>query len=168
MSFFVRNTARNEQGVAYPSPLVMLSIIAIAMAGVAFVATNDQDPVEQAIVPAAAPSASATPTPTVDPTPKKKPKPPVKRGEVFVEVFNNTRITGLAGTIGARATEAGWQVIGSDNWVGTIPATTVYYPARLKRAAKLLALDLGVTRTQPAVESMKLDRLTVVLTGDVT
>lgn len=174
MTNFARNarlrTGRNEYGVAYPSPLVMLSIIAVAMAGIAFVATNDQDLVEQAIVPAAAPSASAAPTPTAEPTPKKKPKPkpPVERGEVFVEVFNNTRITGLAGRIGARATDAGWQVVGSDNWVGTIPATTVYYPARLKRAAKLLALDLGVSRTQPAVESMKLDRLTVVLTGDVT
>ena len=34
-------------------------------------------------------------------------------------------------------------MVGSDNWYGTIPASTVYYPARLETAGKLLALDLG-------------------------
>jgi LytR cell envelope-related transcriptional attenuator len=168
MGLLVRNQARNERGVAYPSPLVMLSIIAVAMAGIAFVATRDQPPAERQIQPAAAPSASASATPEAGPTRTPRPKPTIQRGQVFVEVYNNTGISGLAGRVGERATGAGWQVVGSDNWVGTIPATTVYYPRRLKAAAELLALDLGIGRTQPAVDSMKLDRLTVVLTGDVT
>jgi hypothetical protein len=164
-----RFRARNERGVAYPSPLVMLSVIAVAMAGIAFVATRDQAPTERQIQPAAAPQASPSATPVV-PTkaePTKPTKPAVNRGKVYVEVYNNSGITGLAGRVGDRATGAGWQVVGSDNWVGTIPASTVYYPQRLKAAGRLLALDLGIRRVQPAVESMKLDRLTVVLTGEL-
>ena len=56
-------------------------------------------------------------------------------------------------------------MVGSDNWYGTIPASTVYYPKRLAKAGKLLALDLGIQRTAPAVDPMRLDRLTVILTG---
>ena len=36
----------------------------------------------------------------------------------------------------------------------------------LARAARALALDLGIRRTVPAVDPMKLDRLTVILTAD--
>ena len=61
---------------------------------------------------------------------------------------------------------AGWRVVGSDNWYGTIPASTVYYPAKLERAARALALDLGIRRTARAVDPMRLDRLTVILTAD--
>lgn len=165
-----RSRARNERGVAYPSPLVMLSIIAVAMAGVAFVVTRDQGPTErQVIAPAAAPSptASASETPA-EPSPEPiRTKPAVERGKIYVEVYNNTGITGLAGRAAGRATGAGWQVVGSDNWVGTIPATTVYYPQRLRAAGRLLALDLGIRRVQPAVAPMKLDRLTVVLTSEL-
>jgi hypothetical protein len=146
----------------------MLSIIAVAMAGIAFVATRDQAPTEREITPAAAPPATSSPSATpVEPTKTPKPEPVVNRGKVYVEVYNNSGITGLAGRVGDRATGAGWQVVGSDNWVGTIPASTVYYPQRLKAAGRLLALDLGISRVQPAVESMKLDRLTVVLTGEL-
>jgi len=163
-----RFRARNERGVAYPSPLVMLSIIAVAMAGIAFVATRDQGPTEREVIaPVAAPSPSASATPA-EPSPSPtKTKPVVVRGKVYVEVYNNSGITGLAGRVAERAGGAGWQVVGSDNWVGTIPANTVYFPQRLKAAGRLLALDLGVQRVQPAVAPMKLDRLTIVLTGDL-
>ena len=67
--------------------------------------------------------------------------------------------------MGERAGGMGWQVVGTDNWYGTIPATTVYYPPKLKAAGKLLALDLGIKRTAPAVDPMRLDRLTLILTG---
>lgn len=162
--------SRTERGVAFPSPVVMLSVIAVAMAGFAFVATKDQPATERRITPAAttqSPSAPATtdPAPTT-PTPTAKPTPRVKRGEVYVEVFNNSGIKGLAAGTAAKATQVGWQVVGEDNWYGAIPASTVYYPARLKAAAKQLALDLGIRRTAAAVEPMKMDRLTVVLTGD--
>ena len=88
----------------------------------------------------------------------------MQRGKVYVEVYNNSGVTGLAGQVADRATDIGWKVVGSDNWYGTIPATTVYYPERLKRAAKTLALDLGIRRTALAVDPMRRDRLTLILT----
>ncbi|WP_107705780.1 LytR C-terminal domain-containing protein [Nocardioides allogilvus] len=158
--------SRSERGVAFPSPLVMLSIIAVAMAGFAFIATRDADLVERKVTPAAATSTPTVAPTAVEPMKKPKPKPALKRGEVYVEVFNNSGIQGLAASTAAKATQVGWQVVGEDNWVGSIPTTTVYYPERLKAAAKQLALDLGVGRTQPAVEPMKMDRLTIILTAD--
>ncbi len=56
-------------------------------------------------------------------------------------------------------------MVGSDNWYGTIPVSTVYYPPRLRAAAKQLARDLGITRLMPAVPPMQFDRLTVILTS---
>ena len=163
--------AGQQRGLVFPSPVVMLSVIAVAMAAIAFFATRDGEPTEREI--AAAPSSgqttSATPssTPTTDPKPD-KPKPPkIVRGDVFVEVYNNSGISGLAGSVGGSAADAGWQVVGTDNWYGSIPTNTVYFPKRLERAAKLLALDLGIRRTAPAVGAMKLDRLTVILTGTI-
>ncbi|MDQ6642640.1 MAG: LytR C-terminal domain-containing protein, partial [Actinomycetota bacterium] len=125
-------------------------------------------------------AASQTPTPTptpvasqtsapATPAPKtQKPKPVVKRADVYVEVYNNSGIGGLAGRTSGKAQAVGWKVVGSDNWYGTIPATTVYYPARLQAAAKMLARDLGITRIRPAIQPMRFDRLTVILTSDYT
>ncbi|HSU02665.1 MAG TPA: LytR C-terminal domain-containing protein [Nocardioides sp.] len=161
---------RDERGVAFPSPVVMLSVLAVAMASITFVATRDQAPTERRVDTATIASADQTPTaeatPTATPTPKPKPKPQVKRGEVYVEVFNNSGIKGLAATTAARATTVGWAVVGEDNWYGVVPTTTVYFPPRLKAAGKQLALDLGIKRTSPAVGEMKQDRLTIILTTD--
>ncbi|HET6666829.1 MAG TPA: LytR C-terminal domain-containing protein [Intrasporangium sp.] len=162
--------ARDERGVAFPSPLVMLSVVAVALAGVAFVATGEEGGSQQ-MQTVSKPSPTATPTPTPvapPPAPKPKPKPAVKRGAVYVEVYNNSGISGLAGRTASDASAAGWQVVGSDNWVGTIPASTVYFPPRLEEAARLLGKDLGVKRLRPAVQPMRLDRLTVILTADFT
>jgi hypothetical protein len=104
--------------------------------------------------------------PTRKPPTIKKAEPVVERSKVYVEVYNNSGVTGLAGEVAASATQAGWKVVGSDNWYGTIPASSVYYPPKLARAARALALDLGIRRTVPAVDPMKLDRLTVILTAD--
>lgn len=161
--------ARDQRGVVLPSPLVMLSVIAVAMAAIAFVATRGGEPTEREITPAARDAATPSATPTAEPKPKKteEPEPAVQRGEVIVEVYNNSPVTGLASRVATRATGAGWQVVGTDNWYGTIPSTTVYYPPRLERAAKMLALDLGVDRTAPAVAPMRMDRLTLILTGEL-
>jgi hypothetical protein len=161
---------RGQRGVVFPSPVVILSVVAVAMAGIAFVATRDSAPQEKEIstisqpesTPSSSPSASTDPT-TEPPAKPKKPK--VDRSKVYVVVFNNSGVQGLAGRVAAQATQIGWQVVGSDNWYGTIPASTVYYPPRLERAGKLLALDLGIQRTAPAVDPMRVDRLTVILTG---
>lgn len=158
--------SRNQRGVAFPSPLVMLSIIAIAMAGFAFVATRDAGPVERKVTTVAvSTSETAEPAPAT-PVQTPKPTPTIKRGEVYVEVFNNSGIKGLAATMATKATQVGWQVVGEDNWYGVIPASTVYYPQRLEAEAKQLSLDLGIGRTALAVEPMKMDRLTIVLTAD--
>ena len=90
----------------------------------------------------------------------------VRRGGTYVEVYNNSGISGLAGSTAARAQGAGWQVVGSDNWYGTIAASTVYFPERLKDQAELLGKDLGIKRLKPAIAPMRGDRLTVILTSD--
>ena len=98
--------------MAFPSPLVMLSVLAVAMASITFVATRDQAPTERRVDNTAT-IASADQTPrtkptTTAPTRTPKPEPQVKRGEVYVEVFNNSGIKGLAATTAARATQVGW------------------------------------------------------------
>ncbi len=157
---------QDERGAVLPSPVVILSVIAVAMAAIAFVATRGGEPTEREITTA---SGDATPTATIAPTTPAETKPAepaIDRSKVYVEVYNNSGVTGLATRVAARASNAGWQVVGADNWYGTIPATTVYFPRRLQAEARLLALDLGIQRTTPAVDPMKLDRLTVILTTD--
>lgn len=166
---------RDQRGLALPSPVVLLSIVAVAMALVAFVVTRGHGSDEHRIVPSAAvstgpgasgaSSASPSASPSAQPTPKPK---TVKRGKVYVEVFNNSRVKGLAATVSDKAGRVGWNVVGTDNWYGSIPATTVYYPQRLKAAAKQLALDLGIHRTAPAIDPMRMDRLTVILTAPLS
>jgi LytR cell envelope-related transcriptional attenuator len=169
----IKLRTRDERGVAYPSPLVMLSIVAIVMAGVAFWATRNAEPAEREVETASQEQITeATTDPTSEPsqtptTKKPKPKEPaVVREDVQVVVFNNSGITGLAGTVAADVGEIGWNVVGSDNWYGTIPQSTVYYPPKLKAAGEKLGLDLGISRVQPAVDPMATDRLTVILTAD--
>ena len=163
--------ARNQRGAVFPSPVVILSVLAVAMAGVAFVATRGSEPTEREVTSVVkeqpSPSADGAPSASYSPSAKPKPKPVVQRDKVYVEVYNNSGITGLAGQVADRATDIGWKVVGSDNWYGTIPATTVYYPQRLKAAAKKLALDLGIQRTALAVDPMRRDRLTLILTGEL-
>jgi hypothetical protein len=164
----VGRPARDERGVVFPSPVVILSIVAVAMAGIAFVLTRDTAPDEKEISTISQPEATPSTTTPTTPTPSKptRPKKPqVDRSKVYVVVFNNSNVQGLAGRVAAKAGQIGWQVVGADNWYGTIPASTVYYPPRLERAGRLLALDLGIQRTAPSVDPMRLDRLTVILTG---
>jgi LytR cell envelope-related transcriptional attenuator len=159
---------RDERGVVFPSPVVILSVVAVAMAGIAFVATRDSAPDEKQISTISKHQDTPSPSPTATPTPDqpaKPKKPKIDRSKVYVVVFNNSNEAGLAGRVAAQAGQIGWQVVGADNWYGTIPASTVYYPPRLERAGRLLALDLGIQRTAPAVDPMRLDRLTVILTG---
>jgi hypothetical protein len=148
--------------------VVILSVIAVAMAGIAFIATRGQEPTEREITSVARNEPTVKPTPTAKPDPKPEHKPAVRRGKIYVEVYNNSGVNGLAGQVATTATGIGWQVVGTDNWYGgNIPANTVYYPQRLKAAARVLALDLGIHRVTPAVDPMRLDRLTIILTGEL-
>ncbi len=175
-------TRRDERGAVLPSPVVLLSVVAVILAAVAFVATRGDEPAERdisATKAAATPTDDASsdtggddPTDTASETPpveeKSTPKP-VVRGDHAVVVFNNTQIAGLAGRVGEKVTEAGWQVAAADNWYGTVPATTVYFPKGKKAAAQLLALDLGVARIKPADtdSDMSDTNLTLILTGEL-
>ena len=160
---------RDQRGVAMPSPVAALALGAVLLAGVVLVAT-DPTPAP----PQTARAVTATPTPTPTPaatepretTAPAKRKPQVRRGEVYVEVYNNSGVSGLAGSTARRLAGAGWQVVGSDNWYGTIPSSTVYFPRRLAPAARQLARDLGLERLRPAISPMRGDRLTVILTED--
>jgi len=164
---------RDERGVVAPSRVMLIAVVAVAIAGAVFIATSPQpEQAARVVASTTTPSATPTPTPTATPSatptrkaPKKK-RVVVKRGDTIVVVFNNSGITGLASRTSGTAQGAGWNVVGSDNWYGTIPATTVYYPERLHAAAKVLARDLGIQRIKPAIDPMQGDRLTVILTSD--
>lgn len=163
--------ARDEHGLVLPTRLLALCISAVAVAALVFVANDPDEPPsdevatpatsEPSSTPAASPSASASATPEAKPKPR-----PVNRGDTYVLVYNNTRTKGLAGGVAGRAKAAGWNVVDSDNWFGTVDGTAVYYPPRLKRAAQELGYDLGIEKLKPAEEPMQFDRLTVILTDD--
>jgi hypothetical protein len=167
---FLRARDRDEHGFVLPTRLMVFSISVVALAGLAFVATQSDDTPDKATTVVGEPKSTSTPpagqmtvTPTSAP---EKPKPAVKRGQVYVVVFNNSNVKGLAGKTGTRAQRVGWNVVGTDNWYGTVDTSTVYYGPRLKAAGALLAKDLGITKVKPAVAPMQFDRLTVILTGD--
>ena len=161
---------RDQRGIVFPSPVMILSIVAVAMAGVAWFATRHHEPTEQRVTSSAQQQSPSSDASTYTP-PKKQHKqhkpqrPAFNRSNIPVAVFNNSTVSGLAGQVATQASNLGWQVVGSDNWYGTIPASTVYYPPQLAKAGKQLALDLGIHRTMPSVAPMRLDRLTVILTG---
>src|SRR3954447_12082187 len=110
-----RVRARDPRGGVFPSPVMILSIVAVAMAGVAWVATRHHEPTERLVTPAAQQSPSATHTPYTQPKPRPHPpakpdKPAFDRSQVVVEVFNNSSVPGLAGRVAGQAAHAGWQV----------------------------------------------------------
>lgn len=172
---------RTQRGTVLPSPVVLLSVVAVLLAAVAFFATRGDGPAERdvsatkaAATPSDEPAAGEDPgegssqDPVEEETEKPAPKP-VDRAAHSVVVFNNTTIAGLAGRVGETVKDAGWKVAAADNWYGTVPATTVYYPAGKKAAARQLALDLGVARIKPAEtdSDMSSANLTLILTGEL-
>ncbi|HET7072379.1 MAG TPA: LytR C-terminal domain-containing protein [Nocardioides sp.] len=160
---------RDQRGFILPSPVMVLSVVAVTMCALAWGLTRHHEPTERLVTPRAKHTPSAPASTYQQPKQKKHHhqavKPALDRSTVIVEVFNNSSVRGLAGRVATQAAHLGWQVVGSDNWYGTIPSSTVYYPPRLAKAGRQLALDLGIHRTMPAVSPMRLDRLTVILTG---
>jgi hypothetical protein len=154
---------------------LLASIVVVVAAVLAFFITGSPDPDPAAAQP-----------PTVKDTASREPEarePKVRQDErreprkarrerpvkpdAYVEVFNNSGITGLADQTAGQLSGAGWEVVGTDNWYGEIPDTTVYYASGLEGQARLLADEVGATRVRPAVEPMRFDRLTLILTGDL-
>ncbi len=153
---------RPDEGLALSSSLALMSAAAVVLAGVAFLVT-DRDVSAADEVSLASGATPVEPQVTLEAV---RVKPAVRRAEVYIDVYNNSNVTGLASGTAERIGSAGWQVVGSDNWYGTIPATTIYYPERLEEAARLLSKDLGIERVLPAVDPMSMDRLTLILTAD--
>ena len=164
-----------------PTRLMVFSMSAVALAGLVFVATQGNEPDTAApsashaqptigdrdsSAPTITPTVTPTPTPTVTATAKPKPPAVVNKAKTNVVVFNNSNIKGLAGRTATKAQTLQWNVVATDNWYGTIDATTVYYGKNMKAAALALAKDLGIARVKPAIAPMQFDRLTVILTGD--
>ncbi|MGW6201545.1 LytR C-terminal domain-containing protein [Kribbella sp. NPDC055110] len=120
-------------------------------------------------VPSSQPPSTA---PTSQPPQTTQPTQPVTipaEEKPAIEVYNNTPRKGLADTVASRARQAGWTVSGSpDNWHGKVAESTVYYPPGMLDAANQLAHDLGIGRSKGALDNMKKDRLTVILTSDYT
>ena len=105
-----------------------------------------------------------TPTPTASPTPEKTKVPEVPR-DARVSVLNNTRSPGLAASFAGRVRQAGWTIAAVGNWRGSVVGNTVYYPGGLEDRAALLGKDLGIGRIMQSVAPMRMDRLTVILSG---
>jgi hypothetical protein len=154
--------SRADEGFAMSSPVALMSAAAVVLAGVAFLVTDHEVPTPEQIALASGPA----PIERRVVMEAVHVKPTVDRSAVYVSVYNNSNITGLAGATAQRIVTAGWQVVATDNWYGTIPATTIYYPERLKDAAMLLSKDLGIERVMPAVDPMSMDRLTLIITSD--
>lgn len=155
-----------------PSWAIVASLGVIVVAVLAFFITGRPDATEEVAKPTRTTATKApAPTPSPAPAPTSKPTKEAKEAEevprAYVEVFNNSGVTGLADRTSGRVQGAGWKVVGTDNWYGKIPATTVYYPKRLKGQAKLLAADLKIKRVRPATSPMKFDRLTLILTEKI-
>jgi hypothetical protein len=186
---------RDASGVAAASLLAVVSLVAVLAGLIVFLITGDHRVEAAAIgssqaatTPSATPhqtdpvQTSATrPPPTIQaqqpahhhaashatrpPNHHRQAQPGERARDAYVEVYNNSAVKGLAARTAAALQDVGWQVVATDNWYGNIPDNTVYYPAKLKSQANLLAKDLGIPRTHPAVAPMRFDRLTVILTG---
>jgi len=160
------------------------SIGVVVVAMLAFVVTGSPDRGDEAaadpVVESSTPSEPASESPSTRPEPsppseqsaspskqprEREPRKPNPERDAYVEVYNNSGISGLANETAAMLQDTGWKVVGADNWYGSIPANTVYYPDRLHDVARLLADDLGIGRLHTAVAPMRFDRLTVILTG---
>ncbi len=162
--------------MALPSAFTIGSVAFVVAAGVglATVASNASDDPASNKPAAQQPATSHVPETTPTSPGKTSTKPPGTRQprerrtpvpKVFVEVYNNSGISGLAASRAKILERAGWNVTATDNWYGNIPANTVYYPDNLRPAARQLAKVLDITRLRPAVSPMQFDRLTVILTS---
>jgi hypothetical protein len=151
--------------LALSTPVALLCAAGVLLAGAAFLVTGPDhgQPTDQGTLVARAPARVEQRTVLRAERPE---RPAVDRASTYVDVYNNSGVTGLAAATSAEISGAGWQVVTSDNWYGTIPASTVYYPPVLAAEARLLGRDLGIGRIMPAVDPMSMDRLTVILTAD--
>lgn len=81
-----------------------------------------------------------------------------------VVVLNQSGRPGAAARAASDLRAAGWTVSSVGNFRGTVPSTTVYYPAGGEAAAQVLAELLpGADRIRPSFSGVSSTKLTVVL-----
>lgn len=162
-------------GPTLPTWAVVASLALALAAALAFFITGPPDrAVRTAASPASASTEAAVGASTVPEGAPRQDVPGKGKGRsdarttatrtATVDVYNNAGVAGLAASTGAEVRAMGWTVGTEDNWYGTIPKSTVYYPAALAEEAELLAKDLGIKRTRPAVSPMSFERLSLILT----
>lgn len=167
--------------------IVLTVMVVIGSAGWLGWLLVDDDGATDTAAPSPAPSVSTTAAPTTPTTPAPapssseeaaepeettpepeettpEPEPEVTRS-ARVSVLNNTGVTGAARVFSAKVTGAGWALSGVGNWSGSIDGNTVYYPAGLQDQAQLLAEDVDIQRVRPSIAPMRMDRLTIILSG---
>lgn len=84
--------------------------------------------------------------------------------EVPVVLFNQTTRTGLATAFQEVLEADGWTVPTVDDWRGTVPATTVYYPPGMQAGAKALMAEFpDIARIRPSFPGIPDEALTVIL-----
>jgi cytoskeletal protein RodZ len=116
--------------------------------------------------PTTKPTAKPTSKPTAKPTakPTTAPPPPVAVKAPLL-VLNNSRIHGLAEVGKATFSKGGWTVVGTGNYTGRLPETTVFYSPGFNAAAETLARQFPtITAIQPRPAGVPGSALTVVLT----
>ncbi|MDX6229984.1 MAG: hypothetical protein QOI76_3374 [Frankiales bacterium] len=116
--------------------------------------------------PTTKPTAKPTSKPTAKPTakPTTAPPPPVAVKAPLL-VLNNSRIHGLAEVGKATFSKGGWTVVGTGNYTGRLPETTVFYSPGFNAAAQTLARQFPtITAIQPRPAGVPGSALTVVLT----
>ena len=137
----------------------MLSVIVVAMAGIAFVVTGDRARRQRQAARAASRTPGETADSDPDPTAQKPEAQPIQRRTVYVEVYNNSSIHGLAGDgaggPGHRLAGGRLRQLGRRD-----PGQHRLLPTSARGGGSQLALDLGVSRLHPAVSPMSFDRLT--------
>jgi cytoskeletal protein RodZ len=174
--------ADEPSGASTPKPTTPPSTVGASIPRPSSAASTPTPSKAPSSTPTTAPTSEPPPEPpseppsqpTSEPTQPTQPtQPPAVEPTVIpadqrpgVEIYNNTPRKGLADSVAGRARQAGWTVAGVDNWHGKVVESTVYYPPGMLDAANQLARDLGVPRTKGALDNMKKDRLTVILTSD--
>lgn len=114
------------------------------------------------------PATKKTTRPTTEPSSEPTTEPTTQETvaatrSIGVVIYNQIGVGGLAARVAGQAQTAGWSVVDTGNWRGSVPQDTVYYPPGQQAEAALLGSDLAISRIMPAVANMSDSYLTVVL-----
>lgn len=169
------DNGRRDRGVALPSPVAAISIVAIVVAAIAFAVTGFNGN-KTKVIPNAAPTStissttsSTHPSSTSSMTPSPTPTvAPIDKASIHVSVWNASTTPGLAKDVLVKVVAAGWTNSAAGNTKIHYNANTIYYPAKYAAAAKQLGLDLGITNLSQGDGGTPQDRISVVLVSPLS